>query len=56
MRLRSASTSVLAALSVAAAAPMAAQDGIDWHTDLAAARQLASERDRPLLLLFRCEC
>ena len=35
---------------------LAAQAGpIDWHTDLAAARQLAAERHAPLFVVFRCE-
>lgn len=38
-----------------AGAPCPAQDAFVWQTDLAAARQLAAEQRKPLLLLFRCE-
>lgn len=46
---------VLAVTLAAVPAPTSAQDGIRWHTDFAAARQVAAEQGRPLLLLFRCE-
>lgn len=42
---------VFAAAFAAAPAP-AAEDGIAWQDDLAAARELAAETNRPLLLYF----
>ena len=29
--------------------------GIEWQTDLAAAKKLAAEKRAPLLVVFRCE-
>ena len=31
------------------------RDGIRWHTDLAAAKELAAEKRAPLFVVFRCE-
>ena len=49
--------SVVAAL--AAVVPFATQNRQDpevaWLDDLEHARQLASEQDKPLLVMFRCE-
>ncbi len=38
-----------------ALAPAAQDDGIDWLTDLAAARAAATETGKPMLVVFRCE-
>lgn len=48
---------VFAAVTSMLAAPPAqtAPDGIEWHTDFAAARALAAERHAPLFVTFRCE-
>lgn len=43
----------LSAMPILATA--SAQEGIAWHTDLDAARALAAEQHKPMLLLFRCE-
>lgn len=37
------------------ARPEAAVAGVEWYTDLDAARRLAAQQDRPLCVVFRCE-
>ena len=42
-----------AAEADAAATSASAEDGIDWRTDLDAARKEAARTNRPLLIVFR---
>lgn len=47
-------TTTTAALAMLLAFPQQ-HDGIEWQSDLEAARALSAETGRPLLAVFRCE-
>lgn len=53
-RLRSVAATLLP-LALAFDRLAAQDDGIDWHTDLEAARETARATKKPLLAAFRCE-
>ena len=45
----------LAVVLGALVSPAPAQSDFTWHTDFTAARKLAADEGKPLLVVFRCE-
>lgn len=45
----------LAVVLVGLISSLPAQSDVVWHTDFSAARRLARDEGKPLLVVFRCE-
>ncbi|MCA8976092.1 MAG: hypothetical protein KDC98_15325 [Planctomycetes bacterium] len=49
------SLTLASTLLLAAPGLLEAQKSVEWHADLAVARELAAKRHAPLFAVFRCE-